>query len=141
MNISEADADALVAERVRRQNILYQPGRTLQVIVGEAALWNTPGTVDTLLGQLDRLISFAELPSLEFGVVPRDVTMPIAPLACFAVHDDNFVLIETLTGEQRLDDPDEVAVYLKAFDQLRDAAATGPDAVALIRRVMAELRG
>ncbi|MGH3905606.1 MAG: hypothetical protein ACRDTE_15690 [Pseudonocardiaceae bacterium] len=44
-----------------------------------------------------------------------------------------------LTGEQRLDDPDEVAVYIKAFDQLRTAAALGPDAVALIRRVMADL--
>lgn len=139
MDITEGDADALVAERVKRQEILYQPGRTLHIVVGEAALWNTPGTVDTLLGQLDRLISFAGLPSLEFGVVPRDVPMPIAPLACFAVYDDEFVLVETLTGEQRLDDPDEVAVYIKAFDQLRDAAATGPDTLALIRRVMADL--
>ncbi|MGH3885774.1 MAG: Scr1 family TA system antitoxin-like transcriptional regulator, partial [Pseudonocardiaceae bacterium] len=101
-----------VAERVKRQDILYQPGRTIEVMLGEAALWNTPSTVDTLLGQLDRLISFAELPSLKF-----------------AVYGNEFVLVETLTGEQRLDDPDEVAVYLKAFDQLRDASATGPDMV------------
>lgn len=140
MDITEADADALVAERVRRQDILYQPGRTIEVILGEAALWNTPSTVDTLVGQLDRLISFAELPSLELGVVPRDVPMPIAPLASFAVYDDEFVLIETLTGEQRLDDPDEVAIYIKAFDQLRDTSATGPNAVARIRRVIDELR-
>lgn len=139
MDITAADADALVAERIKRQNILYQPGRRIEIILGEAALWNTPAMVDTLLGQLDRLISFAELPSLTFGVVPREVAMPIAPLACFAVYDDEFVLIETLTGEQRLDDPDEVAVYVKAFDQLRDAATTGPDVVALIRRIMAEL--
>ncbi|MGH3916982.1 MAG: Scr1 family TA system antitoxin-like transcriptional regulator, partial [Pseudonocardiaceae bacterium] len=103
-----------------------------------AALWNTPSRGDKLLGQLDRLISFAELPSLEFGVMPREVLMPIAPLACFAVYDDEFVLIETLTGEQRLDDPDEVAVYLKAFDQLRDTT-TGLELVALIRRIMADL--
>ncbi|MGH3929225.1 MAG: helix-turn-helix domain-containing protein [Pseudonocardiaceae bacterium] len=139
MDISVADADALVAERVKRQNILYQPGRTIQIILGEAALWNTPGTGDILLGQLDRLISFADLPSLELGVLPRDVPMPIAPLACFAVYDDDFVLAETLTGEQRLDDPDEVAVYVTAFDQLRATAAIGPDAVTLIRRVMANL--
>jgi hypothetical protein len=46
-----------------------------------------------------------------------------------------------LTGEQRLDEPSEVAVYVKAFELLRDAALTGPDAVALIQRVAAELRG
>jgi transcriptional regulator with XRE-family HTH domain len=140
MDITEADADALVAERVKRQDILYQPGRTIEVILGEAALWNTPGTVAVLQGQLDRLISFAELPSLELGLVPRDVPMPIAPLGCFAVYDNEFVLVETLTGEQRLDDPDEVATYLKAFNQLRDACATGPDAIALIRHVIDELR-
>jgi hypothetical protein len=139
MDITEADADALVAERVKRQDILYQPGRTIEVIVGEAALWSSPSTVGTLLGQLDRLISFAELPSLTFGVVPRDTPMPIAPLACFAVHDNESVLIETLTGEQRIDDPDEVAVYVTAFDHLRAAAATGPDAVAVIQHVRTEL--
>lgn len=139
MNITHADADALVAQRVKRQDILYQPGRTIEIIVGEAALSNTPSTGDVLVGQLDRLISFTELPSLQLGVVPREVPMPIAPLACFAVYDDDFVLVETLTGEQRLDDPDEVAIYITAFDQLRDVAATGPDAVAMIRRAMADV--
>lgn len=140
MDITEADADALVAERVKRQDILYQPGRTLQIVVGEVALWNTPSATDTLLNQLDRLISFAGLPSVEFGVVPHDAPMPIPPLACFSLYDNDFVLVETLTGEQRLDDPDEVAVYVKAFDLLRDAALTGPHAVALIQRVAADLR-
>ena len=139
MSITDAEAEALVAERVKRQEILYQPGRVIEVVVGEAALWNTPSTADILRGQLDRLISFAQLPSLEFGVVPRDAPMPIPPLACFGVYDDEFVLIETLTGEQRLDDPDEVAIYLKAFDQLRVVAATGSDAIALIRRAMVHL--
>lgn len=140
MEITEADADALVAERIKRQGILYQPGRTIEVILNEGALWNTPGTVAVLQGQLDRLISFAELPSLEFGVVPRNVPIPIAPLACFAVYDNEFVLVETLTGEQRLDDPDEVDIYIKAFDQLRAASVTGPEAIALIRHVIDELR-
>lgn len=141
MNITASDADALVAERIKRQDILYQPGRRLQIVVGEAALWNTPSTVETLINQLDRLISFAELPNLEFGVVPHSAPMPIAPLACFTVCDEDFVLVETLTGEQRLDDPEEVAVYVKAFELLREAALTGPDAVELIQRVAAQLRG
>jgi hypothetical protein len=99
-------------------------GQRIEIILGEAALWNTPGTVDTLLGQLDRLISFAALPSLVVGVVSREVPIPIAALVCFAMYDNEFVLAETLTGEQRLDDPDEVAVYIKAFEQLRAAATT-----------------
>lgn len=140
MNITEADTDALVAERVRRQEVLYQPGRNIQIVVGEAALRTTPGTVDTLVGQLDRLISFSELPVVEFGVVPDRMPMPIPPLSGFAVYDDDFVLQETITGEQRLDDPDEVSIYVQAFERLRRAAVTGRDAVSLIRHSMTTLR-
>ena len=42
--------------------------------------------------------------------------------------------IEALTAEQRLAEPDDVAVYVRAFDLLRAAAVTGQDAVALIQR-------
>lgn len=66
--------------------------------------------------------------------------MPVFPLSGFWLLDDS-VLIETLTGVQQLDEPDEVAVYVQAFERLRDAAATGPLGIALIRRLMAELSG
>lgn len=139
MGISDADADALVAERMKRQDLLYQPGRRIEVIVGEAALWNAPGSVDTLINQLDRLAMFAGLPSVEFGVVPHDAPMPVPALTGFTICDEEFVLMETLSGEQGLYEPDEVALYTKAFELLRDAAPTGAAAVWLIRRVAERL--
>ncbi len=139
MGISPAENEALVGERIKRQDILYQPGRTIQVVVGEAALWATPGSTDTLLNQLDRLITFAELPSLELGVVPREM-MPIPPLSNFGVYDEDFVTVETLTGEQRIDEPVEVAVYVRAFEELHAAALIGDAAVELIKQVSAEIR-
>jgi transcriptional regulator with XRE-family HTH domain len=132
-------AAAVAAARTKRQDSLYQPGRRIEVIVGEAALRSAPGTVQTLLGQLDRLVSLSELPTVELRVVPFPA-MPVMPLSGFRVHDDHVVFIETLTGEQQLSDPQEVAVYVTALELLRAAGATGPDAVALIRRVAAELR-
>ncbi|MGH3929114.1 MAG: helix-turn-helix domain-containing protein [Pseudonocardiaceae bacterium] len=134
----DAGLEALTAERVRRQDILYQPARRIEIILGEAALRSTPGTIETLLGQLDRLTSVAQLATVELGIVPFPA-MPVMPLSGFRLLNDHVVYVETLTGEQQLSEPDEVAVYLTAFDQLRAAAATGPDSVALIRRIMAEL--
>lgn len=49
--------------------------------------------------------------------------------------------IETLTAEQRLAEPDDVAVYVRAFDLLRAAAVTGQDAVALIQPRSSAERG
>jgi hypothetical protein len=67
--------------------------------------------------------------------------MPILPLGSFVVHDDRRAFVETMTGEQQIDDPGQVAVYRKAFQLLRAASLAGPDVVALVQRVAGELRG
>ncbi|MGH3527544.1 MAG: hypothetical protein ACRDQ6_09575 [Pseudonocardiaceae bacterium] len=58
----------------------------------------------------------------------------------FRLLDDEFVFVESLAGEQRLDDPEEIAPIIRAFEVLRDAGVTGDQVVALIQRVAAELR-
>ena len=62
------------------------------------------------------------------------------PVPGFVIYDENVVTSESLTAEQRLIEPDEVTQYINFFNELRTAAVTGPDAVALIQRVTAELR-
>lgn len=137
---SEDEVEALVSARIRRQEILYQPGKQIQLVIGEAALHDPPGSIETLVGQLDRLVAVAGLASVDLAVLPVGTRMPVLPLSSFAAHDKQLVFVETMTGEQRLDQPDEVAVYVMAFELLRNAAATGPAAVALIQRVAAGLR-
>ena len=137
---SEDEIEALVSERIRRQEILYQPGKQIQLVIGETALHDPPGAIETLVGQLDRLVAMAGLASVDLAVLPMGTRMPVLPLSSFAAHDKQLVFVETMTGEQRLDEPDEVAVYVMAFELLRNAAATGPAAVALIQRVAAGLR-
>lgn len=137
---TDDEIEATVAARIKRQDILYQPGRHIEIIVGEAALHSGPGEADTLLGQLDRLVSLSSLRPITIGVVPFPA-MPVIPLSGFELNDDVALYVETLTGEQTVYDPDEIVAYGRAFDQLRSASAIGPDAVALIQRVAAELRG
>ncbi len=136
---TEADVDAQIAKRIRRQDVLYEPGKQVQLVMGEAALHGRPGATGTLLGQLDKLISVAGLPTVELGIIPLG-TLPVMPVSGFAVYDTELVLVETLTGEQRINNPEEVATYAKAFELLRGAAVTGPDATALIQRVAGSLR-
>lgn len=137
---TETDLEGLVADRIRRQEVLYQPSKRICVIIGETALHHPPGSVATLVGQLDRLVAVAGLANVDLGVLPLRVPMPVFPLSGFWLLDDS-VLIETLTGVQQLDGPDEVAVYVEAFERLRGAAVIGPLAVALIRQLMDELSG
>lgn len=131
--------EALIAERIKRQNLLYTPGCQVHVVLGQAALTIHFGSVETLLGQMDRLVVVADLATVDLRVLPSAVACPIVPLSGFWV-DDQAAYIETLQGEQTLSSPDDVAIYRKAFKLLQDASTAGPEAVALIQRVAAELR-
>lgn len=136
--MSTADVEAVVAERVRRQEILYQPARLIQIIVGEAALYNAPGAIETMRGQLDRLITVAGLATVDLRVLPRDTNMPVAPIAGFSLEDDT-VYYESLTGEHRLHEPEEVGVYRQAFEALL-AATERQDPIEHLRHAIEELK-
>ncbi len=136
--VVDDDLDAMVTERIQRQQVLYQGAKQIHLVMGEAALRARVGTLETLLAQLDRLVTMTDLPGVEIGIIPDST--PVLPVPGFTIYDTTAVTSETLTGEQRLDEPDEVAEYHRFFNHVRDAAATGPDAVALIQQVASELR-
>lgn len=131
--------EALIAERVKRQGLLYEPGRQVQVVLGQAALTVHFGSVETLLGQLDRLAVLSDLPSIDLRVLPSAVASPVMPLSGFWI-DDDAVYIETLHGEQTVAGPEDITLYRRAFDLAHEAATADLDAVALIQQVAAELR-
>jgi hypothetical protein len=66
--------------------------------------------------------------------------MPVMPLSGFRLLDEEFVFVESLAGEQRLEGS-EITPILRAFEAVRHAAVTGTEVVALIRRVRGKLRG
>ncbi|GAA4538303.1 helix-turn-helix domain-containing protein [Amycolatopsis samaneae] len=133
------DVERMVAVRIERQAVLYDPGKTVSLVIGEAALWVRFGSVETQLGQLDRLRSLAEVRTVDLRIIPFSVAMPVAPLHGFMIFDDRFVQVETQTGEVFVVAPDEIAVYERLFGRLRGAAVAGGEAVKLIQRVARQL--
>lgn len=137
---SGAVLDGIIAGRARRQEILRESGRRWQFVIGEAALWASPGDVDTQAAQLVHLIEVVDgLPSVELGLIPLRAPMPIMPLSGFRVLDEEFVFVESLIGEQRFAG-EQIAPLIRAFESLRASSVTGRNAVALIESVRAELR-
>ncbi len=124
-----------IAAQLRRQQVLYTPGKTIQLVMGEGALRTRFGERSTMVGQLDRLVSLAQLPNVEIAVLRFNTPSPVLPLTGFAINDARVVWVETLTGEQRLDDLEEVAAYVAAFETALAAAARGDEVIELIRTV------
>ena len=137
-----ADEDAIdqmVAKRMQRQQVLYQHGKQVQVVMLEGALRARVVSAPTLAGQLDRLMAVSGLSSLELGIIPFEAAVPVFPLSGFRLYDD-LVIVESIVGEQQLAEPDDVARYEKYLELLREAASTGRDAVPIIQRSFEGLR-
>ena len=135
----EETIDQMVAKRMQRQQVLYEHGRQVQVVMLEGALRCRVVSAPTLAGQLDRLMAVSGLSSLELGIIPFETAVPVFPLSGFRLYDD-LVIVESIVGEQQLTEPDDVARYEKYLELLRETASTGREATAVIQRSLQGLR-
>lgn len=140
-SISEDEIGRVIAAKVRRQAVMYEPGRRIIHVVGEAALRTRIGGMSTatLRAQLAHLAEMAALPGHTFGVIPFSVITPFTPLSGWSMYDRDLVVIETLDGSLQITEPDALARYSRWLDQLLEVALTGADAAAFCREIAASL--
>ncbi|MFD7064406.1 helix-turn-helix domain-containing protein [Streptomyces sp. NPDC059906] len=131
---SPRDTDAAVQARMRRQEVLYEPGKLFRVLIWEAALLAMVGTREVMAGQLDRLVGLIGMSTVELGIVPLGAPMPLTPKHGFWIFDEERVIVETINTELQYDSADDLALYSRVWDQLADAAVSGPTAHRLIAR-------
>lgn len=139
------DVAAAVAARMERQPILYDRSKTLRWVIGEAGLRWRVGPPDVMAAQLDRVAVLAAEPHLDVRVLPFSRTAAVwhdhgfTILADRADDEPELVHLELLTGPANVTEPREVAAYREAYERLAALAVGGRDAVAVVRKVMAEL--
>jgi hypothetical protein len=104
----EDEIDRMVAKRMHRQQVLYQPANRVQVVMLEGVLRARVVSVPTLAGQLDRLLAVIGLPALDLGIISFEAAVPVFPLSGFRL-DDALVIVESIVGEQQLAEADDVA--------------------------------
>lgn len=133
------DTDAAVEVRMRRQQVLYDPTRQVEILMTEAALRYPLCTKEAMAGQLDRLISLSSLSGLWFGVIPLNTTLTVLPLHGFWIFDEQLTTVEILNTEMATREPEDIALYAKVFEELKAAAATGAEARGVLARIATEL--
>ncbi|MFE0727055.1 helix-turn-helix domain-containing protein [Streptomyces antibioticus] len=131
---SPRDTDAAVQARMRRQEVLYEPGKLFRVLIWEAALHAVVGTREVMAGQLDRLVGLIGMSTVELGIVPLGAPMQLTPKHGFWIFDEERIIVETINTELQYDSSDDLALYIRVWDQLDSAAAYGPSAHRLIAR-------
>jgi transcriptional regulator with XRE-family HTH domain len=136
-----ADLGQAVAARMARQAILYDPGRTLEFLLTEAALRYRPGPGDILTAQLAHLASVATLETVSFGVIPADAEMHAITRCGFILYEDRadgrppFAFAETPHASLSASDPADVQVYRDQLEGFRRSAVYGADAIGIVRSI------
>lgn len=133
------DLDGAVAARMLRQQILYRSGKRFHFVITEAALRYRLCPVSVMLGQLDRLVTLSTMPTIRFGVIPFEASLPLAPVHGFWLMDERIVVVENFTASQNLTQASEIASYVRIFDELAKAARYESEARAIITRALADL--
>ncbi|MEV6758460.1 helix-turn-helix transcriptional regulator [Streptomyces sp. NPDC051214] len=119
------DAEAATAQRLQRQQYLYQGNRIFNVVLGEQALYTNLAGPQVMKGQLDRLLAVMRLPRLSLGIIPRSAPAAIWPGNSFSMFDNKLVLVETYSAELSVTQPREIELYTKAFALLQQSAVYG----------------
>ncbi|MEV0383705.1 helix-turn-helix transcriptional regulator [Nonomuraea sp. NPDC050643] len=132
--------DAAVRVRMQRQEILYDRTRTFRFVVPEAALRTCLAPAEVMRGQLDRLLAVSTLPNVEFGVIPFGTELPASPINGFWIYNEAMVAVATMTKDLILRDPDDIAFYVRAFDDYAKIAEFEETGREVIIRILHEFR-
>jgi transcriptional regulator with XRE-family HTH domain len=133
------DVDEAVAARLRRQEMLYRADKRFHLVLTEATLRYSLCPPEVMLGQLDRLIAVAALPTVQLGVIGFGTPCTVAPLHGFWLLDDDRVVVESYSAELTLAQPQEIELYARTFDALAGDASYGREARAIITAVVDDL--
>lgn len=133
-----SDSDAAIVARLARQQVLYDQTKRFEFLVTEAALWWRPGSPQMLAAQLEHVGHVGALPNVWLGVIPL-ASRATALHQSFLTYDETLAVVETVTREPAVTDPDEVAFHIARFEQLKTSAVTAEHAQAALQAIRAAL--
>ncbi|MBV6703344.1 helix-turn-helix transcriptional regulator [Kitasatospora aureofaciens] len=131
---SPRDVEDAVRARIQRQESLYRPGKQYHIVMWEAALRALICPPAVMAAQLDRLSGVIGLDTVSLGIVPFEASLKLPPANGFWIYDERLVIVEDWHAELWLDQPDNVALYLRTWEALAGTAVYGSDAHRVISR-------
>lgn len=129
------DITEAVRARMQRQQILHEPGRTIELLTAEAVFQYPIAPPEVMIAQVHRLLSIIGTPEIRFGIIPAGTLLPYPVTGGFWIVDD-VVMIENAPGEHLVDDADEVGTCHEVADLLWTIAAENDAAKTVLQRVL-----
>ena len=132
------DTEEAVRVRMRRQEVLYDPTKQIEILVAEAALRHPICSPTAMIAQIDRLQGLLGIEHLRLGVIPLNVRLAAVPMHGYVIIDD-LVLVETTHTELSAAEPADVALCRRLTAALWTAAVEGDSARRILLQVSRDL--
>ncbi|GAA4571020.1 helix-turn-helix domain-containing protein [Planotetraspora kaengkrachanensis] len=133
------DLDEAIAARIRRQQVVRDPARRIEVVIEEQALRVWFGGAAVQAGQLERLLAVQRLPNVSLGIIPMMIVRPCVASSGFWIFDDELAILETPTAGIEVTRPGELDLYVRMFGLLTSVAQYGEAARELIVSALRDL--
>jgi transcriptional regulator with XRE-family HTH domain len=130
---------AATEARLSRQHLVTDGHKRYAFVLEAGALNASMGDVEAMNEQFDFLIHATRLPNVSLGIIPPALQRILFPGECFYIFDNRLVRDDLWTGRIRTTRPDEIAIYLRAFELLHSMAVYGDPARALIEEARRRL--
>ncbi|GAB3277760.1 helix-turn-helix transcriptional regulator [Actinocorallia lasiicapitis] len=139
------DIAEAVAERMDRRAALHRPDARWMFLLEEDVLWHRTVPVETHVEQLRHLLDMTRHPSVWIGVIPRAQErlstrgLGVWPEEPFTISDESHVNVELVSGLLSVTSPDEIALYVNAWNRLSRLATPGNPTRELIQAALDSL--
>jgi transcriptional regulator with XRE-family HTH domain len=134
------EVERRVELRMRRAELLQRADAPqLWAVIDESVLLRILGGRDVMRGQLEHLVTMAQLPHVTVQIVPLDVTnasapaIPVTYLRFGGLDLPDIVYLEHIRSATFLEDRDETEEYRVILDRLADEALNPRESLALLR--------
>ncbi len=105
-----------VTARVARQEVLYDTGKTLHLLMTETVLMNRVCSPADMLAQIERIRTVAGYPNVTIGIVPATTQLSYPPLHGFHLLDDRSLMIDLANTSLISRGREVLRIYRTVFD-------------------------
>ncbi|KAB2588794.1 helix-turn-helix domain-containing protein [Streptomyces arboris] len=140
--LSDEAADSIVKVRQERRRVFEESGARFAAVIWEPAIAGPMPSPTVHRDQLAHLIKMAKQPNMTIQVLPQSewAAARVSPgfVALSYAHEASpeAIVQDTLVNSVILEDHEDMAGYVHAFDRLRSAALTPDGSIAFIRNTM-----
>ncbi|MGH3868288.1 MAG: helix-turn-helix domain-containing protein [Pseudonocardiaceae bacterium] len=139
-DLPAAAAQARVAQRLLRAQILDEPGRRFTFLLTAGALGWRVGSPEMMVRQVEHITEVSRHPQVRVGVIPWGAEATVFPPCGFDLYDEHTVVVGVVGGAAYYNDPADVRRYVAMLAALEGLAVFGDEARAELRLITDKYR-